>query len=362
MLVAACTALPIFVTYAMPDVWAGIAVIIVFVMTACFRDVALLERIVLCCLLAFALLTHASHILLVAALLTAIAFWRFMRPAPTVSRTGLALVAAALALAVVGDAAAAVAAKLRFGVWPTQPPLLMARVIEDGPGQRLIAAECSGNAWLICRSKDRIEGDSQDFLWSKDPHDGVYALLSPQDRRRIASEELPFVLRAVAGAPAEQLRASVKNWLEQLLMFGRYEFATATELTELVPLYMPHRAAGFAASNAARGAWPWEALSILDYIAVGLAIVALVWSASSRRPATGSAASRARGFLGVVLAALAINAFVCGVLSDPHHRYQARLIWLLPVAAVLNVAATRRTASSMPRRSSAAHPQGPLTG
>jgi hypothetical protein len=57
-----------------------------------------------------------------------------------------------------------------------------------------------------------------------------------------------------------------------------------------------------------------------------------------------------------VFVALMINAFVCGVLSDPHHRYQARLIWLLPAAAVLNVAALRRTASPIQRLSAAIVP------
>jgi hypothetical protein len=356
MLVAACTALPIFAAYAMPDIWASIAVIIVFLMTSCLSDLRPIERIALTSLLAFALLVHVSHILLVGALLAAIVLWGLMRPARRMSRAGPALVAAALAVAVAGDAATAVAAKLRFGVWPAQPPLLMARVIEDGPGQRLIAAECGEDAWLVCRFEDRIDGDSQAFLWSTDSQDGVYALLSPDEKRRLGREELPFVLRAVASAPVAQVRASAVNWLEQLLMFGRYEFATATEFTELVPLYMPHRAAGFAASGAARDAWPWGALSILDYGMVALSIGALIWSAGRWRLAAEPAACRVRRFLGVVFAALVINAFVCGVLSDPHHRYQARLIWLLPAAAVLNVAAVRRTASPMQRLSAATMP------
>ena len=34
-----------------------------------------------------------------------------------------------------------------------------------------------------------------------------------------------------------------------------------------------------------------------------------------------------------MLAALLLNAAICGALSGPHHRYQARVVWLLPLLA-----------------------------
>ena len=34
---------------------------------------------------------------------------------------------------------------------------------------------------------------------------------------------------------------------------------------------------------------------------------------------------------GTTMTALLVNAFVCGVLSNPHDRYGARLIWLAPL-------------------------------
>jgi hypothetical protein len=41
----------------------------------------------------------------------------------------------------------------------------------------------------------------------------------------------------------------------------------------------------------------------------------------------------------LLMAVLVVNAAICGVLSGPFARYQARLIWLLPVAAGLTVCA-----------------------
>ena len=42
-------------------------------------------------------------------------------------------------------------------------------------------------------------------------------------------------------------------------------------------------------------------------------------------------------FLGFILLALAGNAAICGALSNPHDRYQSRLIWLAPFALALIV-------------------------
>jgi hypothetical protein len=58
-------------------------------------------------------------------------------------------------------------------------------------------------------------------------------------------------------------------------------------------------------------------------------------------------ARREAAFLGFVLTALIGNAIVCGALSNPHDRYQSRLIWIVPFAVVVTGAqwriTTRRT-------------------
>jgi hypothetical protein len=38
---------------------------------------------------------------------------------------------------------------------------------------------------------------------------------------------------------------------------------------------------------------------------------------------------------GTVTAGLLANAFVCGVLSNPHDRYGARLVWIAPLVVTL---------------------------
>ena len=61
---------------------------------------------------------------------------------------------------------------------------------------------------------------------------------------------------------------------------------------------------------------------------------------ASRRPLAFSASRRdwkGLALPGFILVALIGNAFICGVLSGPHDRYQSRLVWV-PVFALILLA------------------------
>jgi len=45
-----------------------------------------------------------------------------------------------------------------------------------------------------------------------------------------------------------------------------------------------------------------------------------------------------RGYCLVIVAGIAANAIICGVISGPNGRYQMRVVWILPVVAASVVA------------------------
>jgi hypothetical protein len=69
-------------------------------------------------------------------------------------------------------------------------------------------------------------------------------------------------------------------------------------------------------------------LNHLHLLVVVLALPLLVWGAWRGQGLT-------LAFVLFLLAAVLGNALICGGLSAPHPRYGARIIWLLPVAALL---------------------------
>ena len=69
--------------------------------------------------------------------------------------------------------------------------------------------------------------------------------------------------------------------------------------------------------------------NLAAYGGVAAAIVYLLWLGLSRRLRRGEG-----GLLLLALAGLAGNAAVTGILSGVAHRYQARIIWVVPVVAI----------------------------
>jgi hypothetical protein len=62
----------------------------------------------------------------------------------------------------------------------------------------------------------------------------------------------------------------------------------------------------------------------------------------------GQDARRETAWLLLLLAGVLCNAIISGAFSEPHARYGARVIWLLPMAAALLAAAHRPWRVAMP--------------
>jgi putative flippase GtrA len=167
-------------------------------------------------------------------------------------------------------------------------------------------------------------------------------------------EENSFVLHAVAFDPAGQAVASLKNWGDQLIMIyvddplrnPHYYLTNAYWSTTNLPWLINH------ASDCGRDQWGCGARLTMNGSAwlhgglfvLGLAIIGWRLSAPDILEAIGrreliwkDERTRLLMIIGLLLAAVLVNAFVCGALSGPFARYQARITWLVSLGAVLSV-------------------------
>ncbi|HLK25920.1 MAG TPA: GtrA family protein [Caulobacteraceae bacterium] len=365
--------LPFFASFMMPDIFAGYAAIAATLLLVFWDRLAKPERVVLAALLAFSMCVHTSHLLnTVGATLIAIACFIMLRaPRERASAATFTVIGAVLAVvAANGGYAAYVQAK--SGDELHRPPFLAMRVIADGPGRDYLRAECGKNgvAWTLCQFKNRPNVDSQDMLWSDDRAKGIFNVTTYDNRLKMEQEETRFVLAAVAYEPLEQAWASLKNWGDQLAMVylddplrnPHYYLTNAYWSTTNLP-WLINRAA-----DCGRDHWGCGARLTMDgslwlhsilFIA-GCAMVAWRLSEKDMRTAFGSLSLRfddERGRLATTMILLAgtilINAFVCGALSGPFARYQARIAWLADLGAGLCIASmipAEATLASIVRR------------
>ncbi|HYG88743.1 MAG TPA: glycosyltransferase [Azospirillum sp.] len=333
------TPAPLFASYMMPDVFAGVTALAVLVPFLLRDRLSRRDRAAVFAILVFSLVAHTTHLLLAAVSLAAMLAYGWLRVTFREALRRCAFLGGAIAAALGLHAVFVAGAILAYGMVPSNPPFLLARMLDDGSALRWLREECAdGRRFVLCRYLNRFPMDNDVFLWARDAR-GVFYAVPPQVRDRIIEEQGEIIGSTLAEYPEMQLAASLGNFASQVLTFHMNEFSTAERLHRLVPRYAPDWADDFSETLLARGEFPLRALSLVVYVSVaaslvGSGMVLFALASGDRRPNAGHARRTATAVV-FVLGFIVANAAICGILSGPHARYQARVVWILPLIAWL---------------------------
>ncbi|TDH61836.1 hypothetical protein E2C06_14990 [Dankookia rubra] len=334
---AAATAAPWFAALLLPDWLAPALVLATYLLGFAWDGLGRAERGGVLLLAMLAAAAHLSHLPIAAALvLLVLAARRARWPALACALP----LAGAMALLLATNAWA-------HGRWALSPHgavFALARLTADGPAARTIEARCPEAGWQLCRWAGRLPRDSDDFLWSGDGP--VWAArtdgASPGGPISLAPEAAAILGETLRREPLGVLRAAAGNAWRQLGMarvgdtLGP-ENLRASVARQLTLGFPAAEQARFAASPQARGGLAATAAPFLV-----LHPAALLLGAAGVLLAGWRARGRQLGLVLCVLVGLGANAMATGALSGPHDRYQARIAWLLPLAALLAGPLARR--------------------
>lgn len=318
---AAASTAPWFAALLMPDIFAPIAVLALFLLA--WEEGRRHWPLVL--LGAFAIASHLSHLLIAAACLGVVVLLRPRRAALLALPLGLAL-AMLLATNVVGHG--------RFGISPFGSVFALARLVADGPAREFLADACPGAGYRLCDWRGRLPADSDLFLW--DPQGPVWS--TPGGPIALAPEATRIVWGTMATRPLASLWAAVGNMAAQLAMAQPDEVLGNGWLDDTVGLrlrayYPTAEAARFQAGaqfhdllrDIAAPLRSPQAVALAVGAMMTLAVLAIGWRRDTRLFALA----------GFCLAGVLANAFATGALSGPHDRYGARIAWLLVLVPLL---------------------------
>ena len=141
------------------------------------------------------------------------------------------------------------------------------------------------------------------------------------------------------------LARSLRATAEQLVTFGIHpgEHSFSAAVAAAMERLGPGTARAYRASRQVDRALPTGAATRLHYVAVGAALLALLWCL----PRLGGSRHRPfRVLVATVFLGLVVNAGVLASLSTVHPRYQSRVVWLVVLVgavAALRVLEDRRT-------------------
>lgn len=345
-LLAALTAAPWFTAMLMPDVFTPVVVLCTFLLGFGEDRLHRLEMLAVGLMGALGVAVHLSHLptalALVALVLLARRRWR------PVLRVCLPLAAAMLFLLGANWHNFGRATLSAHG-----SIFLFARLQADGPAVATLRDRCPAAGWYLCDFIDAMPMDSDHFLWNPNspPSRDAAGHHRPMGSVMLAPEAAQVVAATLRDHPWAVARAALGNWADQLVKVRVGDTHDNADLDEFAGRVL---ARGFPASEVAafqaaaqmqgtleRRAAPF----LLPHVPLLLLslplLLAATWLFARRQDTTRL------GLVLCVLVGVAGNAFATGALSKPHHRYQARIAWLLPMAAALALWPAARLAGAV---------------
>ncbi len=344
------SAAPWFTSLLMPDAFTPLVVLCLYDLAFGSERLSRTELAWVALIGSVAVASHLAHLILAAGCVAVLALLRWHRGWRSLRRLNwrpAVPLAAALALLLLTNAVG----NQTLGISPYGSVFALARLVGDGPGRAYLDRACPDPRLRLCAWQGRLSADSDEFLWH--PQGPLWA--DGFGPTRFAPEAARLVPAIIAAYPLDTLQAAASNTLRQLFRVQVGDTLVPDHLdVAVLPRLRPYlpeaEIARYQAALQPRGLLRDAAAPFLVVHAMLLAIgttgtVAVMlrcWR--TRRALAGLAA--------VVLTALLINAFATGALSGPHHRYQARLAWLVLLAPLAYAARLDTSAGVMCTRPS----------
>jgi hypothetical protein len=330
------TGLPWYAAQIEPDCFVVIVALTLYLLA--FHGAALgpLRRSALFAAAAVAISSHPSHIALAAGLLVAVAAMRFAPrrwiEANDLPRPRLLLAAASLGVAVFVVVAANYAFTKEIFFSRSGAIFLEARIMEDGLIAPVLDADCPRAGYAICPYKDRLPSRADTWLWMADA--SPFKKLGGFAKREKESSRL--VRESLLRYPLENAVVAVEDAVLQFFWFQTGDGIVPQEwvLNREFKIAIPQQVSAYDRAYQQEGEIWFVPINIVH---VPVAFLALAGLYLILRNVVVRRDWRSGVLPAFVLIALIGNAFVCGVFSGPHGRYQSRIMWL-PAFAVLLIA------------------------
>jgi hypothetical protein len=303
-------------------------------------------------LTALAVACHPSHLglqggLLICAVLLRLLLLRYpLLPRPDLRRGFIGL-AAALALIVAGN----LVLTGHVFISKSGSAFLFARLMQDGIVQRLLHDTCppAGDAkWRLCASKNRLPRNANSWLWGET---SSFRVQGGFNNIRQQDEDARMIAETLRRYPVLHLRAAVTDTILQLLEFKtgdgiEPQFAVVEpNFRRVIPEQLP----AYRQARQQQGLIRFKTLNLV-HVPVGvlsvLGLLLLLQHAVARRARDETRDEISLAAL--VLLGLIGNAVICGTFSNPHDRYQSRIIWLPSLVLLLAISRDRRALQPVP--------------
>jgi hypothetical protein len=317
----ATTALPWLTSMLLTDIFAGLSILSLFILTVHGDKSSPAEKWMLFVFTAFAAASHSATFGVLAGLCCVgwmVRPWLNARiPVRGLTQASLSLLLGAGLLL-----AANFALSGRLTWTPGGYGVSFGRMMQDGIVARYLNDHCATIRLKLCPYRNDLPASADDFLWGN-------SAFNKLGRFDGLNDEMEFiVVQSLLEYPVWQVKAAAAATARQLVHVATGEGTTGflPHTYGIIERYLPDQ---FTMMRAARQQhWDINFAAINRvHVPVGLASMFLLVGILVRALCCRRFDDLAM-LAAFISAALLGNAFICAVISGPHDRYGARLVWL----------------------------------
>jgi hypothetical protein len=329
------TALPWLASMLLTDIFAGLAVLSLFILVLHGDKVSTKERAALFVFTAFAAATHSATM---AVLLGLCCVGWFARPflRERIATTYLAQGTLTIAAGAVMLVSANYALSGQVAWTPGGYAIAFARMLQDGIVTRYLNDHCATQHFKLCPYRNELPETADDFLWSRE------TVFNKLGRFRGMNDEMGYIaVHALTEYPLWQAEEALLVTGEQMLKVATGENTDHPTMMHTYGIFREYLRNQLKVVDAARQQRSFLTFGPINLIHVPVALIStalvfvmLIAAAIRRRIDDVTLLAT------TVCLALLGNAAICGIISGAHDRYGSRLVWI--ATCTLVIAAMKR--------------------
>lgn len=334
------TSAGLFANLVMPDFLSGLLILLIGMLFVFWKSFKKIDKIFTSVIALLAVVAHPSHLLLAAAMLSMAILLRLAVPRdwkPRVSNAGLGVGVGIIACGTAAIFAFGIALKSVAGKDPVRLPHLTAHLVSQPLLADFVRENCAGKApkWAVCAYRGRLPIVWTDFLFAADAQAYGFGAADAAQRRALSKQDTSLMIAVFRNDPVAASAMMISETGKQLGAFSYDDLSPRTKrqfVNKNFPLEIRQDleksilwsddSVFWIASNVQR-----------FFVFFSLPIIFLGYF--FHRKYKDNQYNNFVYFSTFVFSGIVFNAFICGVLASPYDRFQARLIWLLPLLAII---------------------------
>ncbi|WP_426616118.1 hypothetical protein [Bradyrhizobium sp. McL0616] len=331
LLLILSTALPWLASMLLTDIFAGLSVLSLFLLIVGGNRISGIEKASLFVFTAFAAATHSATL---GVLLGLCAVGWMMRPLLG-TRLPIAGLAQASLTIVAGGLMLVSANHALSGKWAWTPGgtgVAFGRMMQDGIVARYLNDRCPRESFKLCPYRNELPATADEFLWGT-------SMFNTLGRFEGMNDEMSYiVVHSLADYPAWQAEAALSAMGQQLLHVATGEGTSGwvPHTYGIIERYIPAQVAPM--REARQQNWGID-FEYFNWLHVPVALVSMLGLLGLLGHALAYRRLDDLTLLAVtVTLALLGNAFICGIISGPHDRYGARMVWVATFVVLMALA------------------------